>query len=638
MAIEWNWPVQIPRFTTAKYEKKKAEHVEEYGYRVHIPRFDDIIHLGTPKKATEAELKAYFLRDYQTLGGERYKEIHDSFLKRKERIERMMDSPAPIWYQNLASAMTFIDDLEDALSTVAMIGRIAARFAPRLFGKLFRGPIGWIMLINDLLNISQLITCLPMGAFSKKRVMEDLVLHNPFSKKARLKRARRFRRWWPSFGDILETLQTTDNIFGIGLSLGPLVGFMADSFFGTYRMIRGDKVRWGSEPPELYPHELIAMRAFRALPIMFLGGDAISDDDKFMAIITANLSLQVIREYSQEWNLLDHLENIDDIELIPPTPTNPLTRLALEDAGVNPDTQIGFPTFSPQEYTFKNLSTQYMVRASNDFVKYADDNQHNMKGWVAANNATEYAEGILALFEGSDQLEATLKSPPQNILNAMQGKYDREKSMKELQALKEAQDIELESIEDFEEYWNEYQRRKAAEETQKEEDERMEQIRRLMNQLQYFLENWRGDYMGSIPNWPPGGMVKGPIEWVYLDNYHEIWNPPQSWRSKPKYSSYDKISWQLEHDATPWYVKYCLWGMVLGDFEGGVTTYWARARAIAEAKIPYSFNPMANIKGRGEIRFPAYATIFLYCRQECNLDILPDFMLEFLQKITAGKY
>ncbi len=638
MAVEWNWPVQLPRFTTDEYEKKKTKHNEEYGYRVHIPRFDDIIHLGAPRKAEEWEMKAYFLRDYQNLGGERYKEIHEMFLKRKVRIERMLDSPAPIWYQNIASAMTFIDDLEDALSTVSMIGRIAARFAPRIFGKLFRGPIGWIMLLNDLLNISQLIMCFPINAGSKKRMMEDLVRSNPFSKKARLKRALRFRRWWPSMGDILETLQTTDNIFGIGLSLGPLVGFVSDAFFGTYKMAAGHKVKWGSSPPPLFPHELIAMRAFRALPIMFLGGDAISDDDKFMAIITANLSLQVIRAYSEEYNILDHLVNIDDVYLIPPTPTNLLTRRALEDAGMNPDTQIGFPTFSPEEYTFKNLSSQYMIRAANDFNKYAHDNQYNMKGWVAANNATEYAEGILALFEGSDQLEATLKEPSQDIVNAMKGKYDREKSMAELAALKKAQDIELESIEDFEEYWDEYQRRQAKGETQKEEDERMLEIRRLMNKLQYYLENWRGYYMGEIPNWPPGGMVEGPIEWLYSENYHEIWNPPSSWRSLPKKTTYDKISWQLEHPATPWYVKYCLWGMMLGDFEGGLLNYWPRARALAEAKIPYSFNPAVNIKGRGEIRYPAYAHIFLYCRQECNLDILPDFMLEFLQTITSGNY
>jgi hypothetical protein len=560
------------------------------------------------------------------------------FLKRKERVGRMLDSPSPIWYQNIASAMTFIDDLEDALSTVAMIARIAARFAPRLFGKLFRGPIGWIMLINDLLNISQLITCLPFGAFSKKRIMEDLVLMNPFTKKAKLKRAMRFRRWWPSFGDIIETAQTTDNVFGIGLSLGPLVGFMADSIFGTYRMIRGDDVQWGSEPPPLFPHELIAMRAFRALPVMFLGGDAISDDDRFMAIITANLSLQVIRAYSEEWNLLDHLENIDDIELIPPAPTNLLTRRALEEAGMNPDTQVGFPTFSPEEWTFKNLSSQYMIRAANGFNEYADSNKNNMKGWVAANNATEYAEGILALFEGSDQLEATLQSPPQNIINAMKGKYDREKDLKELQALKEAQDIELESIDDFEDYWDEYQRRKAKEETDREEDDRMDQIRRLMNQLQYFLENWRGDYMGQLGPFPPGGMVKGPIEWVYFEAFQDIWNPPTWIQALDKTVPYNRIKWQIEHEATPWYVKYCLWGRVLGDFESGIETYWPRARAVAEAKIPYSFNPQVNIRGRGEIRYPSYAMIYLYCRQECNLDLLPDFMVEFLQKITATSY
>ena len=76
--------------------------------------------------------------------------------------------------------------------------------------------------------------CKPIGAWAKI---------NPFGRKAKLSRSRLARNWRPSIPNLIEVAQTTDSLFGVGLSVGAVVGTIQDAAFGIEQQRRGKDVQ-----------------------------------------------------------------------------------------------------------------------------------------------------------------------------------------------------------------------------------------------------------------------------------------------------------------------------------------------------------------------------------------------------------
>jgi hypothetical protein len=76
--------------------------------------------------------------------------------------------------------------------------------------------------------------CKPIGAWSKI---------NPFGRKSKLARSRLARSWRPTVPNLIEVAQTTDSLFGVGISLGALTGLVSDTAFGIEQQNRGKDVR-----------------------------------------------------------------------------------------------------------------------------------------------------------------------------------------------------------------------------------------------------------------------------------------------------------------------------------------------------------------------------------------------------------
>jgi hypothetical protein len=66
---------------------------------------------------------------------------------------------------------------------------------------------------------------------------------NPFSMTARLNRTETLRSWKPSIYNLMEVAQTTDSLFGVGVSFGGLVGLVSEAAFSTEAARRGHAVR-----------------------------------------------------------------------------------------------------------------------------------------------------------------------------------------------------------------------------------------------------------------------------------------------------------------------------------------------------------------------------------------------------------
>ncbi|MFQ5844774.1 MAG: hypothetical protein ACE5JG_07280 [Planctomycetota bacterium] len=234
---------------------------------VRIPRWDDVVHLRPRVQITPNERRDHFraLRENRPspLSSEKVGELE----RRRGVFTAIRDAAQPEYSKAWGQVLTAIDNVQDFTTTISTLGRLvlwpASRLAPKVFARLLPG-LGWILLLSDLLNLlgflgmlalpayaalcrgprEALAAAVPAALFGRALKSETHTLKefNPFSRRARTKRRLRLLRRLPGIGSILEVLQTTDQLWGVGLSFGALVGAIMNAAYGVERAARGERV------------------------------------------------------------------------------------------------------------------------------------------------------------------------------------------------------------------------------------------------------------------------------------------------------------------------------------------------------------------------------------------------------------
>ena len=406
--MKFEFPVKFHRFTTEEFDRKKAEYVAKYGYTMNIPGFRDIVKIGIDKPPTDQELSQYKAKDVDALGGIRYQEIKDHMAKKKESFLRMMGSPTPTWINNIGTTMTLLDDINDSAGTLSVICRTAAHLLPKTVGRAFMGPAGWALLAADICNVCMTVMRSPVSAISGKNDLAKASTTNPFCKEARVKRSKRLKKLKPSKGEVIEALQTTNNVFGIGLSLGPILGAVIEAFTGPYRVLTGKKVKVNWPIPELKKADLSGVYGVRACQILGIGGQELSEEDHTKLYLVANMATQVLYPLFQEYHPVDQIEGIENIELTAPRPQDPSTKLIFEEEGIDPEKHIGFPHADRDHVPVSELMDIGFDYNTDSFLKYAENSKHTQMGFIGAQCANDFAQNSLSLWEDEDQVELDL--------------------------------------------------------------------------------------------------------------------------------------------------------------------------------------------------------------------------------------
>ena len=183
----------------------------------------------------------------------------------------------------MITALTMIDDIQDAVATAAWLARAIGVFYPPAL------PVaGALMTASGILDTIMMIDPLRWATRDLKRAVRDKQRNNPRGKTMQKgtqggtdakpwswgKQAdkwaqdavernraageaiskllpRKYRDAWkkaaqlaPTLGEALQAAQTTDQFIGIGLSLGPLFGAGEEQF---WRRIRGDQGPAGAQ-------------------------------------------------------------------------------------------------------------------------------------------------------------------------------------------------------------------------------------------------------------------------------------------------------------------------------------------------------------------------------------------------------
>lgn len=148
--------------------------------------------------------------------------------------ESLQRSPTPLSIRETAELLTTLDDLQDEAATLS----VGLRLVEWAAGRAIPG-VGQVRLVADALNVAQtvggLATGLRLPGKRSKRILtgKGKASSNGFG--ADSVEVRRLGRVRGVVGTVLEGLQATESVFGTGIQIGSVMGFLNDAFWGAVR-------------------------------------------------------------------------------------------------------------------------------------------------------------------------------------------------------------------------------------------------------------------------------------------------------------------------------------------------------------------------------------------------------------------
>jgi hypothetical protein len=155
-------------------------------------------------------------------------------MRTQEHHEELARSPTPPNLADVGVLLTMLDDVQDEASTLAIVLMIAEKVA----GRTIPG-VGWVATAADALSIiyalSNAATGSGMPGRAGKRRAHEKGKHTSKGMAGRLEEFRRSGKLKIGVGDLLQGLQASDSMFGVGIQIGGVMGFLQDAFWGGIR-------------------------------------------------------------------------------------------------------------------------------------------------------------------------------------------------------------------------------------------------------------------------------------------------------------------------------------------------------------------------------------------------------------------
>lgn len=232
------------------------------------PGWNDVLVLGPRQAITRDEWRAHFAEQRGGPDARLSPSTRVEIERRARARDRIENSPTPGWAREVGRALTAIDNVQDLLSTVAVVGRLVVKPFPAIHPivgtplLLLAGAAG---LLNALGLIGMALSPLygllcagPSEALAaglvtgiRGRAMKQLLTGaGKTTRRARTVRRvnRTGRSWLPGprgrLPALIEGAQVTKDLFGWGIAFGGLMGLVNDAAFGAEQAARG-------RPPQL---------------------------------------------------------------------------------------------------------------------------------------------------------------------------------------------------------------------------------------------------------------------------------------------------------------------------------------------------------------------------------------------------
>lgn len=434
----WLAPFTIPKYTKEEFRKMKAKYVAKHGYTITVPGLYDIIKLPIEVPMTAQETKDWKARRYNKFSENRLYEIRRMKKKRKDKFLAMLASPAPEVITNVGSFMTAIDNAQDCLFTIGTLGIAAMRFSPPSVAALIALPVGVVMTAASALDVIQSIGKKGLPGIEAKRAWQKKTGVDPFSKKGRIRYAKHLIKHMPIKAGIIQGLQTTDSIFGVGLSLGPIVGLFIDVVAGPVRRIYGDKVTVKLPIPTYSEFCKAAQYYGRKTAAYFYPGVQTSDEEVLTMMMAHWLSQVALFSDTRDKPGWENFNDLDDIELQMPLPTNPLTLEVMAEEGIDPEDVCNWPHNGKRWAPATEIVEEYDKPCQDYFEEYMGMHEKDWIGYIFKTLACDATFYTMAAAEGEDQVEydytASSKACSIFLENRMYPDPEQEKRKRELLA------------------------------------------------------------------------------------------------------------------------------------------------------------------------------------------------------------
>jgi len=475
--FKYKSPISLPQLTTDKFERSRADYVAKHGYEIHIPgfseiftwkrhdeptleeleikkgadtsntrskyyieklgqaRWDELLTLepGDPRWYTYLEaydynnaLEAIEERDrlIKELGEARYEEIKELGAERKEAYQRMLGSPSPRLARNAAAVLTFIDDINDTLGTLGVVARISSQLMNATFLKALLGTVGGMAFTAaELTSIMMALARNPIKAKRIQHVVHGGLHGNPPSRKIRARVAQRFARHGIGYGEVIEALQVSNNMFGFGLSLGGIFGLLYDIPSGIYRHVRGETVTVTGLPRPLLWFDEVWSRNLKSLAELSIVAETWMDKEIGKGMVAFKMCTDMVKQMFGPASALAALPNVADIETPILMPKNPLTEQVIREETPLIEDYLNWPS---NENKWKAVLDNW----NND----RDQVNEQIKGWLARNafdqesylckqNAIEGGFEMASLLDGEDSVDWKFESTAQSYLTTLNNDY-----------------------------------------------------------------------------------------------------------------------------------------------------------------------------------------------------------------------
>ena len=402
---DWTAPFTLPKYTTAEFRALKAAYVAKHGYTITIPGLYDIIKIPIEKPMTEQETKDWKAKRYNQFSENRLYEIKTMKQKRKDKFLAMLASPQPEIVANVGALMTAIDNAQDAIFTLGMMGLAAIRFVPPSVAAVISIPIGVILTASEALSVIQQIGHRRLPSKESKRAWQKKTGIDPWSKKGRIKYAQHLMKTFPKKAALLQVPQVTADIFGVGLSLGPIVGLALDAIAGPIRRIFGDKVTVQLPIPTYDQFCQGAQYRARQTAAYFYPGVQTSDEEVISIMLAQWLNQVAIYSGTRNKPGWENFNDLEDLELMMPLPTNPLTLEVIKEEGIDVKKICGWPHNSKPWAAATDIVEEYAQPAQDYFNEYMARHPKDWIGHIFSTLAGDSTLYTLATAEGENQVE-----------------------------------------------------------------------------------------------------------------------------------------------------------------------------------------------------------------------------------------
>ncbi|HEY6239371.1 MAG TPA: hypothetical protein VIW78_00880 [Burkholderiales bacterium] len=244
-------------------------------------------------------------------------------------------------------------------------GRLVGRFLP---------IVGEILLVSDLLNMLSLIGMMATPAYALacqgpaeavasglpsalmkgalKREFWTMARHNPFGMEARASRKLRSLGRLPSVGNLLEVAQTTDQLFGVGISLGAWVGVATEISMAPLILARGGSVginapeeaqtvsaaarrKFGGMPPYKQALVLQAGQVSTGAGMVWRVQDVFTEEEHLWTAVVSLEATAVLYDFWHDLDLPAVMETLTDVPMRAPLTIAPDTALWAESRGLD---------------------------------------------------------------------------------------------------------------------------------------------------------------------------------------------------------------------------------------------------------------------------------------------------------------